>query len=216
MVHGTLPVSLAPWSANRTLNTPPSQRRASRPIRLSLDLLWNDTFNGSERGYEWSATFAGRRVRASPRRQATLNGDEAPPCMRWRGLALPRSPSRRSLSLQLPYVNCNVPRGAPPVSASRRPRRSPSPSSVPLVSLGADPVFSGERFLLLTECIAQGLSARSSRFFSHPQDICCLSSVHGRFPPDRAQVYPQVLRKTPWALRCRTGRNRRLGGRPHD
>jgi hypothetical protein len=158
---------------------------------------------------------------------ATLNGDEAPPCMRWRGLALPRSPSCRSLSLQLPYVNCNVPRGAPPVSASRRPRRSPSPSSVPLVSLGADPVFSGERFLLLTQCLAQGLSARSSRFFSNPQDICCLSSVHGRFPPHRAQVYPQVLRKTGTqgalgavqrcgALRCRTRRNRQLGGRPDD
>jgi len=133
--------------------------------------------------------FAGPQPRESPRRSATLNGDEAPPCMRWRGLALPRGPSYRLLS-------CRVLRGVPPVSASRRPRQSPGPSSVPLVSLGADPVFSGEEFLLPTEAVAQGLSARSSRFFSHPQDICCLSSVHGRFPPSRSQVYPQHLRMT--------------------
>jgi len=75
----------------------------------------------------------------------------------------------------------------------RRPRRLPGPSVVPVVSLGADPVFSGERFLLPLSSGAQGLSARSSRFFGHPQDICCLSPVHGCFPPGHAQVRPQQL-----------------------
>jgi hypothetical protein len=176
---------------------------------------------------ERSGAFAGRWPWASPRRHATLNGDEAPPCMRWRGLALPHSPSCRSLSCSCRTLSRDEPRGSPPVSASRRPRQSPSPSSVPSVSLGADPVFSGERFLLLTQCIAQELSARSSRFFSHPQDICCLSSVHGRFPPHRAQVYPQVLRKTRSPITVTVGANaagptmsqrtkRQFGGRPHD
>jgi hypothetical protein len=39
----------------------------------------------------------------------------------------------------------------------RRLRRSPGPSIVPVVSLGADPVFSGERFLLPQSRSAQGL-----------------------------------------------------------
>jgi hypothetical protein len=40
----------------------------------------------------------------------------------------------------------------------------------------------GEEFLLPTEYAAQGFSARTSRFFGRPQDICCLSPVHGCFP----------------------------------
>jgi hypothetical protein len=43
----------------------------------------------------------------------------------------------------------------PLVSDSRFLARSPGPVGVPSVSLGADPVFSGERFLLLMECAAQ-------------------------------------------------------------
>jgi hypothetical protein len=82
---------------------------------------------------------------------------------------------------------------APPVSDSRLPRRSPGPSVVPEVSLGADPVFSGERFLLPIGGVAQGLSQRSSRFFFHPQDIYRLSPVHGNFPPGRPQIRPQIL-----------------------
>ena len=84
-------------------------------------------------------------------------------------------------------LRCRVLRGAtglgiPPSAPVARPFRR---------SLGFPrvvPVFSGERFLLLIESAAQGLSARTSRFFSHPQDICCLSPVHGYFPPRRAQV----------------------------
>ena len=141
----------------------------------------------------WPVMFAGRRPRESPRRGTALYGDEAPPCMRWRGLALPRSPGCRSLSCSCRSLSCDELRDVPPVLGSRRLRQSPGPSSGPVVSLGADPVFSGERFLLPTHCAAQDLSARTSRFFSHPQDICCLSSVHGRFPLRRAQVYPQDL-----------------------
>jgi len=51
------------------------------------------------------------------------------------------------------------------------------PSDVPWVSPGADPVFSGERFLLPQMRAAQGLSASSSRFFltstGHPLFIPC-------------------------------------------
>jgi hypothetical protein len=89
-------------------------------------------------------------------------------------------------------------------SGSRRPRRLPGPSIVPLVSLGADPVFSGERFLLPIGSAAQALSARTSRFFSRPQDICCLSPVHGGFPPRSTQLRPQLLGITgPLAADCR-------------
>jgi hypothetical protein len=39
-------------------------------------------------------------------------GDEAPPCMRWRGLARSHSPARRSLSCRLPDC-CPLPTGPP-------------------------------------------------------------------------------------------------------
>ena len=89
-------------------------------------------------------------------------------------------------------LRCCLLRGATGRQAPRPPRRLPGPSVVPKVALGADPVFSGERFLLPIGSAAQGLSARTSRFFSHPQDICCLSPVHGRFPPSSAQLRPQL------------------------
>jgi hypothetical protein len=88
---------------------------------------------------------------------------------------------------------CDVSRMATTGVRSRRLRQSPGPSGVPLVSLGADPVFSGEEFLLPTECAAQAFSARSSRFFRHPQDIRRLSHVHGRFPPLHAQAVHKLL-----------------------
>ena len=106
-------------------------------------------------------------------------------------------------------LRCFVPRGATGRQAPRRPRRLPGPSIVPEVSLGADPVFSGERFLLPIGRAAQGLFPRSSRFFCRPQDICCLSPVHGRFPPRSAQLRPQLLGITgppTWGLRARTAR----------
>jgi hypothetical protein len=79
------------------------------------------------------------------------------------------------------------------------PRHQPvtRPSDVPRVAPEADPVFSGEEFLLRIEGAAQGFSARSSRFFSHPQDICCLSPVHVRFPLRHTQARPQKLWITP-------------------
>ena len=75
------------------------------------------------------------------------------------------------------------------------------PTSAPVArpfhrSLGLpreDPVFSGEEFLLPIGPAAQGLSARSSRFFFHPHDICRLSPMHSNFPLRRAQAYPQNL-----------------------
>ena len=134
-------------------------------------------------------TFARPQRRELSNRGATLNGDEAPPCMRWRGLALPHRPGRRLLGNLCcvalprrpgePIAQLPCAARAPLVPDSRHAVRSPRPCCVPSVSLGADPVFSGERFLLPIESAAQGLSARTSRFFSHPQDICCLSSVHG-------------------------------------
>ena len=58
---------------------------------------------------------------------------------------------------------------------------------------GADPVFGGERFLLPIGRAAQGLSARSSRFFFHPYDIFRLSPMHSNFPPRRPQAHPQLV-----------------------
>jgi hypothetical protein len=76
-------------------------------------------------------------------------------------------------------LRCRVRRGSTGVGFPPSGPVSRSVLCVPSVSLGADPVFSGDRFLLPIESAAQGLSVRTSRFFSHPQDICCLSSVHG-------------------------------------
>jgi hypothetical protein len=79
-------------------------------------------------------------------------------------------------------------RQAPAVSTGR-----PALPASPSVSLGPEPVFSGEEFLLPTAPTAQGLSAISSRFFCRPQDICRLSPVHSSFPLDHAQVCPHFL-----------------------
>jgi hypothetical protein len=67
----------------------------------------------------------------------------------------------------------------------------------------ADPVFSGERFLLPIGWAAQALSARTSRFFCRPQDIWRLSPVHGNFPPRR----PQVVHRSCgyWPAHCHWG-----------
>ena len=65
----------------------------------------------------WLVRFAGSRHRESPRQGATLNGDEAPPCMRWRGLALPRMP--------------RLPIARPPRAAWRSPHRPGKPIARP-------------------------------------------------------------------------------------
>jgi len=80
--------------------------------------------------------------------------------------------------------------------------RSPGPSRVALGFPWADPVFSGEEFLLPTAPVAQGFSVISSRFFCRPQDIYRLSPVHGSFPLNCAQVRPQLL----WITGGRLGR----------
>ena len=177
---------------------------ATRPLRCSGALFCYDLQAGNG-VCPLPIMFGSSRQREAPRRKPlpplriwAPNGDEAPPCMRWRGLAYAAPPWPADCSAAACYVAltsqhwhsdcsdalCYV---ATPVSESRYPRRSPGPSIVPVVSLGADPVFGGERFLLPIGCGAQGLSERSSRFFSHPQDICCLSRVHGSFPPRRPQ-----------------------------
>jgi hypothetical protein len=69
----------------------------------------------------------------------------------------------------------------------------PALPASPPVSLGLEPVFCGEEFLLATAPAAQGLSAISSRFFCRPQDICRLSPVHSSFPLAYAQVCPQSV-----------------------
>ena len=69
----------------------------------------------------------------------------------------------------------------------------PALPASPPVSLGLEPVFCGEEFLLPTAPAAQGLSAISSRFFCRPQDICRLSPVHSSFPLAYAQVCPQSV-----------------------
>ena len=109
----------------------------------------------------------------------------------WQPIARPPCAARLPRCPGIPIAQ--LPCAARPhrLPVSRRPRRLPSTSGVPRVSPEADPVFSGERFLLPMPLAAQGLSARTSRFFSRPQDICCLSPVHSRFPPRRAQLRPQ-------------------------
>ena len=69
----------------------------------------------------------------------------------------------------------------------------PALPSFPGVSPWVVPVFGGERFLLPIGRAAQGLSARSSRFFFHPHDICRLSPMHTSFPPGRPQPCPQAF-----------------------
>ena len=69
----------------------------------------------------------------------------------------------------------------------------PALPASPPVSLGLEPVFSGEEFLLPTAPAAQGFSGISSRFFCRPQDICRLSPVHSSFPLAYAQVCPQSV-----------------------
>ncbi len=69
----------------------------------------------------------------------------------------------------------------------------PALPASPPVSLGLEPVFCGEEFLLPTAPAAQGLSVISSRFFCRPQDICRLSPVHSSFPLAYAQVCPQSV-----------------------
>jgi hypothetical protein len=178
--------------------------------------------NPRERAVPWPVAFAGPRSRELPHRGATLNGDEAPPCMRWRGLALPRCPHRRLLGnrvlrggpphhtgkpiAQMPYVAWRLPRrpGKPiarmPCATRHhrcqvpaiRPGR-PARAAFPRFPLGRIPSSVVRDFYCQSSQQHKGLSARTSRFFSHPQDICCLSSVHGRFPPGCAQACPQDL-----------------------
>ena len=123
---------------------------------------------------------------ARPRRASARQCDEAPPCMRWRGLALPRGPGH-------PIARGPHASRLPPVSGSRCQHRLPGPSRDAPGCPGAEPVFSGEEFLLPTAPAAQGLSVICSRFFCRPQDIRRLSPVHGSFPLDCAQVHPQLL-----------------------
>jgi hypothetical protein len=197
-----------------------------------------------------------RSVRTAVLRHAC---DEAPPCMRWRGLALShhaslarfpapascgvtcpadladrlpgrrlrrdsrratfadRSPGHlvrlgsRLAALTSRSPSCLVRRGVrpspwqpiarPPCATWRSCPRNPAspvnaglldPPGVLRVTPEADPVFSSEEFLRPAVHATQALSAITSRFFCHPQDILRLSPVHPKSPPRRAQVIHKI------------------------
>ena len=137
-MHGTSPVSLAPLSRDRRANTrcpaqlaPPRCRGA--PFCYDL--------HGRERALRPPVRFASARPREHPGksrwRYLARNGDEAPPCMRWRGLAYapppwqpiarqPRAAWRSPAALASRLLRCRVLRGAtgvrfPPSAPVARP-----------------------------------------------------------------------------------------------
>jgi hypothetical protein len=142
--------------------------------------------------------------------------------MRWRGLALPRvpglpiarppraawrSPHRRGGPIaQPPPTAWRLPRlpdkPIAQMSCSARRHRCqipairaslPTLAAIPRFPLGRIPSSVVRDFYCQSSELHKGLSARTSRFFSHPQDICCLSPIYGRFPLRRAQACPQDL-----------------------
>jgi hypothetical protein len=117
----------------------------------------------------------------------------------WQSPRRSHQPVARLLRAAWRALRCpGKPIARPPCATSRSCPRNPAspvnaglldPPGVPRVSPEADPVFSSERFLRPVERATQALSAITSRFFCHPQDIRCLSPVHPISPPDRAQLF---------------------------
>jgi hypothetical protein len=121
----------------------------------------------------------------------------------WQSPRRSHQPVARLLRAARRALRCpGRPIARPPCATSRSCPRNPAspvnaglldPPGVPRVSPEADPVFSSERFLRPVERATQALSAISSRFFCHPQDIQRLSPVHRISPPDHAQLFHRFL-----------------------
>jgi hypothetical protein len=69
----------------------------------------------------------------------------------------------------------------------------PALPSVPWFPLGQIPSSVVRDFYCHSAAPHKAFPARTSRFFSHPQDICRLSPVHSSFPLAYAQVCPQSV-----------------------
>jgi hypothetical protein len=137
--------------------------------------------------FRWPSRFAARAARETTRlasQRAVPYGalchpaqkDEAPPCMRWRGLASPTRPwwpvARLPCATRLPLAACRA--AESPVSRASAP---------PGVASGVSTSSVVKQFY---RCVWPGHKAFGQdrrRKFSRPQDICRLSPVRLRFPP---------------------------------
>jgi hypothetical protein len=148
--------------------------------------------------------------RLSERAQAgwpVPDGDEAPPCMRWRGLAWPCGPGCRLLGYRVPHDphRCQA-------SAANSGR--PVVLAVPGFPPGRSPSSVVRAVLLPTRRRAQGLRAGIPRFFFHPQDICRLSPVRCSFPPAHPQPVHSLARRVPPARAAGPEPTEGAGGAP--
>jgi hypothetical protein len=152
-------------------------------------------------------------ARALMRHNRQQHNDEAPPCMRWRGLARPHSPARRSLSCRLPGC-CPLPTpatsaGHPPgirlPGFPRVPRFSPSfpghppgvPGSPPALRVAprSSEIAPGSVSALSGECFSTALPRTCTRASGQQsQDSLAIHRTPGVIPRVAclSTVYPPV------------------------